>query len=119
MQRLRIRRLTAALSLGLTLWVMALLVALSFAPEGFYPGLDSGGLFRWLDAVTAELLLPLVALFTALLVGWRMRPEILRRELYRELDLFFSLWRRLLRYIAPPLILLFIIASASGTILGN
>ncbi|MCB1847897.1 MAG: hypothetical protein KDI04_11110, partial [Halieaceae bacterium] len=78
-----------------------------------------GSLFRWLDAVTAELLLPLVALFTAVLVGWRMRPELLRRELYRELDLFFSLWRRLLRYIAPPLILLFIIVSASDTILGN
>lgn len=119
MQRLRVRRLTAALSLGLTLWVMALLVALSFAPGEFYPGLANGSLFRWLDAVTAELLLPLVALFTAVLVGWRMRPELLRRELYRELDLFFSLWRRLLRYIAPPLILLFIIVSASDTILGN
>jgi len=119
MQRLRIRRFTATLSLGVTLWVLALLAALSFAPGEFYPGLGNGGLFRWLDEVTVQLLLPLVALFTSVLVGWRMRPEILRLQLYRELDLFFSLWRRLLRYIAPPLILLFMIASASGTWVGN
>ena len=112
MQRLRIRRLTAALSLGVSLWIVGLLVALSFGPGEFYPALANGNLFRALDKVTADLLLPLVALFTAVLVGWRMRPEILRRELYRELDLFFSLWRRLLRYIAPPVILLFIVASA-------
>ncbi|MCB1854030.1 MAG: sodium-dependent transporter [Halieaceae bacterium] len=112
MQRLRIRRLTAALSLGVSLWIVGLLVALSFGPGEFYPALANGNLFRVLDRVTADLLLPLVALFTAVLVGWRMRPEILRRELYRELDLFFSLWRRLLRYIAPPVILLFIVASA-------
>ncbi|MCP5164791.1 MAG: sodium-dependent transporter [Pseudomonadales bacterium] len=112
MQRLRIRRLTAALSLGVSLWIVGLLVALSFGPGEFYPALANGNLFRALDRVTADLLLPLVALFTAVLVGWRMRPEILRRELYRELDLFFSLWRRLLRYIAPPVILLFIVASA-------
>ena len=107
-----IRRLTAALSLGVSLWIVGLLVALSFGPGEFYPALANGNLFRALDRVTADLLLPLVALFTAVLVGWRMRPEILRRELYRELDLFFSLWRRLLRYIAPPVILLFIVASA-------
>jgi NSS family neurotransmitter:Na+ symporter len=63
-----------------------------------------------LDAVTANLLLPLVSLLIALFVGWRLRPEILRQELARESDLFFSLWRFLLRYIAPPAIVLLMLA---------
>ncbi len=56
------------------------------------------------------MLLPLVALLIAVLVGWRLRPEILRLELARESDLFFSLWRFLLRYIAPPAIVLLMLA---------
>ena len=67
-----------------------------------------------MDRFTAELLLPIVALLTAVLVGWRLRPEILRLELYREMDLFFSLWQRLLRYIAPPAIAVIIIAALLG-----
>ena len=52
------------------------------------------------------------SLLTAVLVGWRLRPEILRVELSRELDLFFALWQRLLRYIAPPAIAVILIAAA-------
>jgi NSS family neurotransmitter:Na+ symporter len=111
MQRLRVGRITAALSVGILVWLMALLVALSFGPADQFGNLVNGGLFRLLDRLTAEILLPLVALFTAVLVGWRLRPEILRRELSREMDVFFSLWRRLLRYIAPPAILLVMIAG--------
>jgi NSS family neurotransmitter:Na+ symporter len=55
--------------------------------------------------------LPLVALLLALLVGWRLHPEILRLELARESGLFFSLWRGLLRYIAPPAIVLLMLMS--------
>jgi NSS family neurotransmitter:Na+ symporter len=56
-------------------------------------------------------MLPLVALLTAVLVGWRLRPEILRLELDRERDVFFSLWQRLLRYIAPPAIVVIMLAA--------
>ncbi len=68
-------------------------------------------LFAVLDALTANVLLPLVCLLTALFVGWRLRPEILRLELSRESDIFFSLWRFLLRYIAPPAVLLVMLAA--------
>ena len=44
-------------------------------------------------------------------MGWRLRPEILRVELGRESDVFFSLWRLLLRYIAPPAIVLIMLAA--------
>jgi NSS family neurotransmitter:Na+ symporter len=111
MQRLRLRRVSAALAVGVLVWLLALLVTLSLAPGDEHTLLANGSLFRLLDRLSADVLLPLVALLTAVLVGWRLRPEILRRELYREMDLFFSLWRRLLRYIAPPAIALIIAAA--------
>jgi NSS family neurotransmitter:Na+ symporter len=55
-------------------------------------------------------LLPLVALLISLLVGWRLPPEMVRLVLARESELFFSLWRFLLRYIAPPAIVLLMLA---------
>ena len=114
MQRLRLRRVSAAVAVGVLVWLLALVVTLSFAPGDEYTRLANGNLFRFMDKFTAELLLPIVALLTAVLVGWRLRPEILRLELYREMDLFFSLWQRLLRYIAPPAIALIIIAALLG-----
>jgi len=111
MQSLRLGRVSAALSAGLIVWLLALVVTLSFAPGEHDTRLANGSLFRWVDAVSANYMLPLVALLTAILVGWRLRPEILRRELYREMDLFFSLWQRLLRYIAPPAILVIVVAA--------
>jgi NSS family neurotransmitter:Na+ symporter len=102
MQQLRISRPVAALLVGLLVWLLAFVVA---APPTASPP-DSewfgyGSLLALLDWITASLLLPLVALLTAVFVGWRMRPEIARHQLGRESDRFFSLWRWLLRYIAP------------------
>jgi NSS family neurotransmitter:Na+ symporter len=71
----------------------------------------NSNLLTFLDAFTADFLLPLVSLLTAVLVGWRLRPEILRVELRRESDVFFSLWRLLLRYIVPPAIVLIMLAA--------
>ena len=111
MQRLRLRRVSAAIAVGVLVWLLALVVTLSLAPGDEYTRLANGSLFRIVDRLSADVLLPLVALLTAVLVGWRLRPEILRLELYREMDLFFSLWRRLLRYIAPPAIAIVIVAA--------
>lgn len=57
--------------------------------------------FAYLAQLSAEVLIPACALLVALFVGWRMRRETMRIELYRESRLFFSLWMLQLRYIAP------------------
>jgi NSS family neurotransmitter:Na+ symporter len=111
MQWLRLRRITAALAVGLLVWLLSVVVTLSFAPGDPGEQLANGSLFRLVDGLTANFMLPLVALLTAVLVGWRLRPEILRLELDRERDVFFSLWQRLLRYIAPVAIAVIIIAA--------
>ena len=62
--------------------------------------------FVVLDTLVANFLLPLIGLAIAVFVGWRVRPEVLKDELFVEPDQFFSLWRWILRYIAAPGVLL-------------
>jgi NSS family neurotransmitter:Na+ symporter len=109
MQQARLRRATSVLLVLSIAWILGLGIVLGMSPgQGWFA---NGNLFAFLDGITAQLLLPLVSLGTAVLVGWKLRPEILRVELYRETTLFFSLWRLLLRYIAPPAIGLLLLAA--------
>jgi NSS family neurotransmitter:Na+ symporter len=110
MQHSKVGRVTAALVVGAVVWALALAVVLSFSTGAGFSWFGNGNLFGFLDALTADILLPVVALLTAIFVGWRIRPEILRRELSRESGVFFSLWHFLLRYIAPPAIVLLMLA---------
>ena len=64
--------------------------------------------------LTANILLPLVCLLTAVLVGWRLNKAVLRPQLARESNLSFSLWHALLRYIAPVAIALIVLAGLNG-----
>ena len=107
-QRARLRRPVAALVAGVVVWLLARAVSVSVANSS----LDGGGnLLLQLDTLTAGLLLPTVCLLTALLVGWWLRPEVLRPQFAREGNVSFSLWRALLRYIAPPAILVLMLVG--------
>lgn len=110
MQWARLERFTAALIVGAIVWLLGLAVVTSFQSGQDALWFGKQNLLGFLDAVTARVMLPLVALLTTLLVGWRLRPEILRVELARESALFFSLWRFLLRYIAPLAIALLMLS---------
>ena len=105
-----VERFTATLAVGATAWLLSLAVVSSFIPTTRMTWFGKSNLMSLLDSVTANLLLPLVALLIALFVGWGLRSEILRLELARGSDLFFSLWRFLLRYIATPAIALLLLA---------
>jgi neurotransmitter:Na+ symporter, NSS family len=106
-QRFGLRRVTAVTIVGALVWLLAYAAAFTLH-NGGDGGID---LFRLLDRVAGGLLLPLVALGTVILVGWRLRRPLLRAHLYRESNLFFSLWYFLLRYIAPPAILLVMLGA--------
>jgi neurotransmitter:Na+ symporter, NSS family len=108
-QQLRFTRFTATLLVTAAVWLIGLVVVMSLGAQPRWFG--ERNLLDILDTVTTGVLLPLVALLVAILVGWRLRPEILRLELVRESDLFFSLWCLLLRYIAPPAIALLVLAQ--------
>ncbi len=106
--QLRLRRPIAALVAGAVVWLLARTVSASVA-EAQLSG--SVSMLTQLDAFIANLLLPLVALLTALLVGWILRPSVLRPQFSRELNASFSLWRALLRYIAPPALLVLMLVG--------
>lgn len=114
MQQARLRRATAVLVVVSTVWILALGVVLGMGPAPGDGWFANGKLFAFVDVLTAQFLLPLVSLGTAILVGWRLRPELLRAELSRESDLFFSLWRLLLRYIAPSAIGVLVLAALAA-----
>lgn len=107
-QQLRLRRVTAVAIVGGGVWLLAWLTAGSVA-RGARVG--EAGLLLSLDFLTANVLLPLVCLLTALLMGWGVRKSVLRPQLARESDASFSLWHAFLRYIAPPAIVLVMLSG--------
>ena len=60
----------------------------------------------------AGYLIPLSVLFTALFVGWRMPRPVLRGELFREPLWLFRLWWVLLRWVVPPICVLWLARAA-------
>lgn len=110
-QRTGFYRVVVVLGLTLIVWVLGLGSAFSFNVWEEWLWFGNWNFFQLLDVMTAELLLPLVSLLLAIFVGWRMRREILRVELYRESAIFFSVWLFLLRYIAPLAIVLILVSA--------
>jgi NSS family neurotransmitter:Na+ symporter len=110
-ERLRLARPLAAVGLGAAVLVLSLVCALSFnlwREVSWFRGMTP---FQALDLLTTCVMLPLAALLTALLVGYRMRRQILMVELYRESRRFIFLWRACLRYIAPPVIVVIMLTA--------
>ena len=114
MQHRRWPRLIAVIVVAGVVWLLGLGSILSFNVWQDEHWFGNWNFFELLDVITADLLLPLVSLLTAIFVGWHMRVEILRKELYREAWLFFSLWHILLKYFAPLAIGLIFIAIGLG-----
>lgn len=109
-ERFRLRRPVAVIIIVSVLWLLGLATIFSFNywAQWRFAGFS---VFTFLDFISANVLLPVGGLCVALFVGWKMRKEVLRDELYVESDTVFSLWYWVLRYIAVPGVLLVVIAS--------
>ncbi len=109
-ERLRWRRPLLVLPVAALVWLLGAgcIQAFSAGPALQWLGRNP---LEWLDLISANILVPLCALGFALFAGWRMRAEVLRDELHNASDRFFSLWRVLLRYIAPPAILVVLLGG--------
>ena len=110
-ERVRLRRPLAAFAMGSGVWILSLGCAMSFNQWRTVRWPGDMTLFELFEFATSVVLLPLVALLTALLVGYRIRREILRVELYRESAWFVYFLRACLRYIAPPVIIVVMLMS--------
>jgi len=61
--------------------------------------------------ILGEWLLPVSLLLTALFVGWQMPRPILRGELYREPQWLFRLWWWVIRWMTPPVCVLWLVSG--------
>lgn len=109
-QQFRLRRLTAVVLVGALAWWLAWQGMRSLDPAT-PDGWASGAVFRSMDWLAGNILLPLSTLILCLLVGWGLRLRVLRQQLAREPRWIFSLWYGLVRYIAPPAALLVMFAA--------
>ncbi|MEM9257132.1 MAG: sodium-dependent transporter [Pseudomonadota bacterium] len=106
----RLERLTAVVMVGALVWLLSLAVVSSLQADLGPKWFGGYNLFSEIDRLLTRVLLPVAALLTAIFVGWQMRRQIQRAELDRESAWFFRYWRLFLRYIAPPAIVLLLLA---------
>lgn len=103
-------RKRVALGLATFCWLLGLLAALSLNRFAHIKiaGRDIMGL---LEFVASDLLLPLGGMLIALFVGWAMDRRLLRGQLPEMPEWAFSLFRALLRFVAPALVLVVLLRA--------
>lgn len=106
-QAFRFQRATAAVAVGGAAWVVGILPVISFGAWSFEFNFlgerRANGFFDVLDILTADILLPLSAMFMALFVGWAMKTDQVRGELNAPAAVF-HVWRFLARFVSPVLV---------------
>ena len=112
--RFSLPRAKLALYGGLAIWLVGLGPVLSFGVwsdvKPFDFGLFAGkSIFEVYDFVTANILLPVNALFIALFSGWVIKTEVMQKELVFANGNLYPVWRALIRYLVPLSILLVLI----------
>lgn len=109
-ERFPLSRQQACITLGFGGWALGLgaLASFNIGADWLLFGLN---FFDFLDVMTANLLLPLGGLLTALFVGWWLPKRITQDEMRRESTMGYNLWLFLVRFIAPVAVLVVFIAN--------
>ncbi len=96
---------------GTLAWLIGLLTVFSFnkwedvAPLGWISTFEGMNPYALIDYFTANLLMPLGAIFMALFVGWYIKPEMLAEDLSFGSKAVFMAWLWMIRVIVPVAIL--------------
>ena len=99
-------RIGSTVVVGLACWLLGIASILSlnewsgFAPLGMFERFEGNTIFDLLDFFTANVMLPLSGLLTALFVGWFVAKESLKSNLALEGGSF-TLWYNLVRFVTP------------------
>ena len=94
----------AACVIGGIAWVLGLTTILSFSDASTWT-VFGRTVFDWMDGLTANVMLPLGGLLVAVFTGWKLPAFVLREELNVEHEWFYKLWRFMLRYVSPVVIM--------------
>ncbi|MBQ0746021.1 MAG: sodium-dependent transporter [Marinobacter sp.] len=99
-------RVGSAVVVGVLCWLLGIASILSlnvwadFAPLDMFARFEGKTIFDLLDFFTANILLPLSGLLTAIFVGWFVAKESLKADVNLSRGAF-ALWLILLRYVSP------------------
>ena len=110
-------RAAAAALLGFAIWLFGVLTVLSFNVLKNFTFLR-GTLFDNLDFLATNIMLPLGGLLTVVFAGWVMCRNSSSEELDIGKGLRYSLWRFLVRLVAPAAILYIFIQALSDAFPG-
>jgi NSS family neurotransmitter:Na+ symporter len=117
------RRLTRARAVAVTIgaaWILGIGTVLSFNawsgwyPLGFVPAFAEKTFFDVLDYVSANILPPIGALLTSVLVGWRLSHAIVNEELAETTPFARKVFVWLLRYVCPIAITTMLISALAS-----
>lgn len=103
-----VSRVKAAVGGGLLAWLVGITTVLSlnewsgFTPLDMFARFEGKTLFDLYDYLTANIMMPLGALFTACFVGWKMKPA----HSAAELGGWHKLWFPVIRYLSPIALLI-------------
>jgi NSS family neurotransmitter:Na+ symporter len=100
-----ISRRRASVTAGFGIWLLGLLTVFSFnIGENWI--LFGKTMFELLDYITANILLPLGGLLTAIFAGWVISKNNAKEELAMKTPFFYPIWRVLIRFITPLAIII-------------
>ena len=100
-ERVGLTRAKATIVAGCSIWALSLLTVFSLSGAPWAQDVVMGlNFFDALDKLTANIMLPLTGLFTAILVGWIVSKEVSRQEFGLSPTLY-SIVIVCLRFIAP------------------
>lgn len=110
-EELRWKRPVAAMVVGLLCFVLGTMCSLSF---GIWSDVTVFGLgfFDLFDFLVAKFMMPIGSFLMCLFVGWVVDEKIVRNELTNDgtiMNWLYPIWRFVVRYVAPVLILLIFI----------
>ena len=100
---------------GMAVWLIGLFSILSLNawsdvyPLDAIPAFAGKNLFDTIDFLAANILLLVGGTLTALFLGWVVPKRIKLAEMGVADGAFFAFWRTILRYVAPPLLLVVLI----------
>ncbi len=96
---------------GVAAWLIGILCALSFNWLADFRPVGGMTIYRFLDYLTSSILMPVTGLLVAIFAGWIVSERASAEELQLGKHVLFGIWRFLVRFVVPIIIVIIIATS--------